>query len=94
MATFSEEKPLRPLVGEVLKILHKFRLVDIVVDEKGRVTQSSNLTILNLWLVWRGPLREDRLAIEILAMQAAVGLLGLWIRHSLALLLFTVDNRF
>ena len=94
VATFAEEKPLRPVVGEALKILDKLKLVRVVTGKDGQVTQSTNLTILNLWLVWRGPLREDRLAIEILTMQSIVGLLGLWIRHSLALLLFTVDNRF
>lgn len=94
VATFTEDKPLRPVVGEVLKLLDKLRILRVAVDEKGRVTETSNFTILNLWLVWRGPLREDRLALEILAMQTFVGLLGLWVRHSLALLLFTVDNRF
>jgi UDP-N-acetylglucosamine--dolichyl-phosphate N-acetylglucosaminephosphotransferase len=94
VATFAEEKPLRPLVGEALKVLSKLRLVRVETDGKGRVTEVSNFTILNLWLVWRGPLREDRLAVEILIMQTICGLAGLWIRHSLALLLFTVDNRF
>lgn len=94
VATFADEKPLKPLVGDVLKILHKLKLLRVVVDKSGRVTETSNLTILNLWLVWRGPLREDRLAMEILAMQTACGLAGLWIRHSLASLLFTADNRF
>jgi UDP-N-acetylglucosamine--dolichyl-phosphate N-acetylglucosaminephosphotransferase len=94
VATFAEEKPLRPVVGEVLKVLAKLRLVRVETDGKGRVTETSNFTILNLWLVWRGPLREDRLAVEILIMQTICGLAGLWIRHSLALLLFTVDNRF
>lgn len=94
VATFSEEKPLRPVVGEALKVLSKLRLVRAETDGKGRVIEVSNFTILNLWLVWRGPLREDRLAVEILIMQTLCGLAGLWIRHSLALLLFTVDNRF
>ena len=94
VATFSEEKPLRPIIGEVLKMLHKIKLLRVEVNEKGRVTETTNLTILNLWLFWRGPLKEDRLAIEILTMQSAVGLTGLWVRHSLALLLFTSDNRF
>jgi UDP-N-acetylglucosamine--dolichyl-phosphate N-acetylglucosaminephosphotransferase len=94
VATFSEDKPLRPIVGEVLKVLHKLKLLRVQTDERGRVTVTSNFTILNLWLVWRGPMREDRLAIEILVMQTVVGLLGLWVRHSLALVLFTVDNRF
>lgn len=94
VASFTPDKPLRPIVGEALKVLHTLHLVRVKVDEGGRVVETSNLTILNLWLVWRGPLREDRLAMEILAMQTACGLLGLWIRHSLALLLFTTDNRF
>jgi UDP-N-acetylglucosamine--dolichyl-phosphate N-acetylglucosaminephosphotransferase len=94
VATFAEEKPLRPVVGEALKVLSKLHLVRVETDGKGRVTETSNFTILNLWLVWRGPLREDRLAVEILIMQTICGLAGLWIRHSLALLLFTADNRF
>lgn len=94
VATFSADKPLRPVVGEVLKLLHKLRLLRVETDADGRVTETSNFTILNLWLVWRGPLKEDRLAVEILIMQTACGLLGLWVRHSLALLLFAADNRF
>lgn len=94
VAVFSKEKPLNRTIGGVLKILHALKLVRVSVDETGRVTESSNLTILNLWLVWRGPLREDRLALEILVVQTACGLTGLWIRHSLARMLFAMDNRF
>ena len=94
VATFAEEKPLRPVVGEALKVLAKLRLVRVETDGKGRVTETSNFTILNLWLVWRGPLREDRLAVEVLIMQTICGLAGLWVRHSLALVLFSADNRF
>jgi len=94
VATFTDEKPLRPLVGKALKILHQMKLLRIKDDGKGRVVESTNFTILNLWLVWRGPLREDRLAMEILVMQSLIGVLGLIARHRLALLLFTVDNRF
>ena len=94
VATFTDEKPLRPLVGKAMKILHQMKLLRIQVDGKGRVIESTNFTILNLWLVWREPLREDRLAVEILVMQSLIGALGLIVRHRLALLLFTVDNRF
>lgn len=92
-ATFTEDKPLKRKVGEVLKILHVLRLLDVETDEQGTVISTTNFTILNLWLVWRGPKREDRLAIEILAMQVVVGLLGLMIRHKLALIVFSHDNR-
>lgn len=94
VVTFTDERPLRPAIAEIFKILHKIRLVNVSVNDEGRVVEMTNLTILNLWLVWRGPLKEDRLAIEILALQTVIGLFGLWVRHSLALLLFTVDNRF
>lgn len=52
----------------------------------------SNLTLLNLWLVWRGPLREDRLAKEVMCLQFVIGMMGLFIRHRLALLIFKEDN--
>lgn len=94
IATFTEDKPLNPIVGQVMKVLDALKLLRIETDETGRVTSCTNFTILNLWLVWRGPLREDRLAMELLLMQAAVGVTGLWVRHELALLMFTVDNRF
>ncbi|CAK4033401.1 probable UDP-N-acetyl-glucosamine-1-P transferase Alg7 [Lecanosticta acicola] len=94
VAVFPKEKALNPIVGQVLKLLHRVKVVRVGVDETGRVTESSNLTVLNLWLVWRGPLREDRLAVEILAMQTACGLAGLFIRHRLASMLFAADNRF
>ena len=94
VATFTEERPLSPVVGKALRVLQRVKLLRVQVDSKGRVTEATNFTILNLWLVWRGPLHEERLALEILAIQTAVGLLGLWARHSMALLLFTTDNRF
>jgi UDP-N-acetylglucosamine--dolichyl-phosphate N-acetylglucosaminephosphotransferase len=94
VARFEPEKPLKPLVGEVLKLLNVVKLVWVSVDETGRVQESSNMTLINLWLVWRGPLREDRLATELLVLQMSCGLVGLWIRHSLARLLFAMDNRF
>jgi len=86
-------KPLRPMVQTVLKILHKLRLVRVEEDPKtGEVLRCTNLTLLNLWLVWFGPLREDRLALHILAAQGVLGLAGLWVRHRLALWVFSSDN--
>ncbi|KAI9693023.1 MAG: tunicamycin resistance protein [Bathelium mastoideum] len=91
MADFTQ-KPLRPPVEVVLNMMGKLRLLKVEKNEEGRVVRSSNFTIINLWLVWFGPMREDKLAMGLLAMQAAVGLFGLWVRHSLALLVFTADN--
>lgn len=85
-------EPLRSPIAETLKLLHRLRLLDVEVDDKGQVLSSSNFTLINLWLVWFGPMREDRLAMGLLAFQFLVGVLGLFIRHRMALLVFSTDN--
>ena len=87
------EKPPSRAVKRVLTILGKLHLLQVDVNPKGEIVETSNFTILNLWLVWFGPMREDHLAISILAMQTAVGLSGLFVRHKLALWIFQQDNR-
>ncbi|KAH8202576.1 hypothetical protein TruAng_003287 [Truncatella angustata] len=87
------KKQPKPLVATAIRILGKLRLLRVTEDkETGKILETTNFTILNLWLVWRGPLREDWLAWEITAMQIAVGLFGLFVRHRLALLVFREDN--
>ncbi|KAI0132699.1 glycosyl transferase family 4-domain-containing protein [Xylariales sp. AK1849] len=88
-----EDKQPRPLIASGLRLLAKLKLLRVTEDkETGRIVETSNFTILNLWLTWRGPLREDRLAWEITALQTALGLFGLFVRHRLALLVFREDN--
>ncbi|KAK0718110.1 glycosyl transferase family 4-domain-containing protein [Lasiosphaeria miniovina] len=82
----------RPPVAWALKLLGRLHLLAVLLDDAGNFVETSNFTILNLWLVWRGPMREDRLAKEITAMQMAVGLFGLFVRHRLALFIFDSDN--
>lgn len=82
----------RPLVALGLRLLAKLRLLKVVTDDEGRLVETSNFTLLNLWLVWRGPLREDRLATEITLLQLGLGLFGLFARHKLALVVFKEDN--
>lgn len=89
---WSPERQPHPIVGQGLTLLGKLHLLQVTKDEKGLFIETSNFTILNLWLVWRGPLREDRLAWEITGLQAGFGLLGLFVRHKLALLVFKEDN--
>lgn len=84
--------PLRKEVQAVMKLMHRLRLLRITTDKEGSVTSSTNFTLINLFLVWFGPLREDMLCLGLLALQAAVGALGLLIRHRLALFVFTQDN--
>ena len=82
----------KPYVARVLRLLARLRLVYLKEDQHGNFVEMSNLTILNLWLVWRGPMKEQRLAVEITALQTVLGLLGLFVRHRLALLVFKEDN--
>ncbi|KAI9045854.1 UDP-N-acetylglucosamine--dolichyl-phosphate N-acetylglucosaminephosphotransferase [Aspergillus affinis] len=85
--------PPSPLVATALDLLHSLRLVRVTKNEKGQIMESTNLTILNLWLVWWGPMREDRLALSMVIVQFVCGLFGLFVRHCLALLVFREDNR-
>ncbi|KAF7859699.1 hypothetical protein EAF04_008778 [Stromatinia cepivora] len=85
-------QPPKPHQAALLHLLHKLHLLSLKFNKEGKITESSNFTLLNLWLVWFGPRREDRLALEILAMQGVCGLFGLFVRHRLALLIFQSDN--
>lgn len=68
-------------------------LISLKKNDRNQIVESSNLTILNLWLIWFGPMKEDRLASCILGVQIITGFLGLFIRHELALWVFRQDNR-
>ncbi|KAL2857500.1 glycosyl transferase family 4-domain-containing protein [Aspergillus pseudodeflectus] len=85
--------PPSPLIATALELLHWLRLARIRKNEQGEIVESSNLTILNLWLIWMGPMREDRLALSMVGVQIVCGFFGLFVRHCLALLVFTTDNR-
>jgi len=84
--------PPKPIISIGLKLLHQLHLLRVTTNQDGQITETTNLTLLNLWLVWFGPKREDRLAIEISGMQVLVGLLGLFVRHNFALWIFESDN--
>lgn len=86
------QRPLKRPVEQVLKLLHVLRLLRVETNDEGRVVESSNFTLLNLWLVWFGPMREDKLAMGVLAFQTSCGLIGLFVRHRLALWVFAQDN--
>ncbi|KAK9471123.1 glycosyl transferase family 4-domain-containing protein [Dipodascopsis tothii] len=58
----------------------------------GTVRSASNMTLINLVLTKTGPLREDRLAAALLAIQAASCVTGLVFRHTAAVLIFGRDN--
>ena len=94
VTTWPAERPPSKMPTAVFLILHRMKLIQVEIDPNtNRITSTSNLTLINLWLVWRGPLREDRLCHELLLLQTACGLLGLFVRHTMALLIFSADNR-
>ncbi|KAL3246847.1 hypothetical protein ABHI18_012601 [Aspergillus niger] len=84
--------PPSPLVATALNLLHTLRLVRVTKNEQGQIVESTNFTILNLWLVWAGPMKENQLAWSMVAVQTFCGLAGLFVRHRLALLVFREDN--
>ncbi|GAM37060.1 Alg7 homolog [Talaromyces pinophilus] len=85
--------PPSPLIATALHLLHRLRLVGIKTNENGEITESTNLTLLNLWILWFGPMKEDRLALSIVLLQTVCGLIALFVRHQMALLVFPADNR-
>jgi UDP-N-acetylglucosamine--dolichyl-phosphate N-acetylglucosaminephosphotransferase len=89
---WTADRQPRKVIGWGLRVLGQLRLLKVVMDGEGRFVETSNFTVLNLWLVWRGPLREDRLALEMTVAQVVLGLFGLFVRHRLALLVFKEDN--
>ncbi|CAL8580808.1 tunicamycin resistance protein [Xanthoria parietina] len=88
-------RPPGKILTAVLKVLASLPipLLAIKKDDRGNVISSTNLTVLNLWLVWFGPQREDKLATGIIGAQFLVGIVALFTRHKLALLVFREDNR-
>jgi UDP-N-acetylglucosamine--dolichyl-phosphate N-acetylglucosaminephosphotransferase len=94
VTSYPAERPPSELQSMALKSLARMRLLEIEIDPRtDKIKSSTNFTLLNLWLVWFGPMREDRLAYGLLAMQSGVGLFGLFVRHRMALWIFSLDNR-
>lgn len=94
---WTPEKQPRAYAAPVMRLLAKLHLLHVTYRKDEKTGQelfdtSSNMTIINLWLVTRGPMHERRLAWELSAMQLLVGLLGLVVRHKMALFLFREDN--
>lgn len=89
-ATFRQ--PLPAPVAAGVRFLGRIRMLDVEVDKDGELVSCSNFTLINLWLVWFGPMKEERVALGLLVAQMCVGLMGLFVRHRMALLVFTADN--
>lgn len=87
-----KENPPRQFFKPVLRFLYFFKLIDLELDEKNEIVSCSNMTMINLILVWFGPTREDKLCNKILLIQFTIGLFALFARHFVGTLLFGSDN--
>lgn len=96
MVKWTPEIQPRAFAAPALRLMGQLGLLRVIYgkDESGKeiFVESSNMTIINLWLVYRGPMHERRLAWELSIMQMVVGLMGLVLRHTVALFLFKEDN--
>lgn len=66
----------------ILVIAEKIGLVKLEREE-GEVRRSTNLTILNLVLIWRGEMREDRLCKELIGIQVLGSVVGFVVRYGM-----------
>lgn len=87
-----KQHPPNKQVVMLLKTLAFFRLIVITVDENGELVDCNNMTLINFFLIWYGPMREDTLCYTICAFQLVVGLLSLCLRHAIGALIFGHDN--
>jgi UDP-N-acetylglucosamine--dolichyl-phosphate N-acetylglucosaminephosphotransferase len=93
-STADFERPPTKLQRLLLNVLERLYLVRLTRHAStGEILSSSNLTLLSVLLVRLGPMREDVLAITVMAIQATFGIAGFLVRHRLARLVFTDDNR-
>jgi len=91
-ATFEDAPPSR-LASLILKTLAYLRLVCITTDEKGAITSTTNLTILNVLLVLFGPRTEKTLVQLTIATQLVGSFLAFVVRYGLAGLVYDGDRR-
>lgn len=90
-ADFTNKAPNRIVTG-VLKTMSNLNLIYLECDKHGNITHCSNMTLINLVLVWFGPLREDKLCYTILLMQFSIGIAAIAARHAIGSMVFGNDN--
>ena len=74
----------RPSGLIILRILESLGLVEVHRDPKsGIMTECSNLTIINLILVYSGPMREDAVARRVMLIQVLGSLFAFVFRYLL-----------
>lgn len=84
-------EPPKAFFKPILRVLHKLKLIDLEF-EGDKIVSCTNMTLINLALVWFGPMREDKLCNLLLVLQFFIGIAAVLTRHALGLLLFGHDN--
>ena len=63
------ETPLSTLTAVVLRVFSTLGLIEVSVNAETGRTETTNLTILNVFLVRLGPMREDKLVKVLISTQ-------------------------
>eukprot|EP00106_Octopus_bimaculoides_P007075 XP_014774517.1 PREDICTED: UDP-N-acetylglucosamine--dolichyl-phosphate N-acetylglucosaminephosphotransferase-like isoform X2 [Octopus bimaculoides] len=89
-----ERNQIKPLGWIMLKVLSLFRLIQLnemkSKNSKGTVIECNNLTLLNLVLVYTGPLHERSLVLILLSIQIFCSLIAFFIRYQVAKIFYDV----
>lgn len=90
--SFGPLKTEYKLGTKLISLMAFFGLIAVKRNKKHEITEFSNLTIINLTLVWYGPMREDKLCLMIMGVQLIVGLSMIVVRHTVGPWMFGYDN--
>lgn len=66
----------------ILRLLSMFGLVHLRYSHAGEITATSNLTLISCILVICGPIREDKLTVVVMGVQAGCSVLAFGIRYA------------
>jgi len=96
-STASEKQfpaPPSRLSALVLRTLGKLGLTELTIDPNtGVITNTTNLTILNVLLLLLGPMNEKRLVQVLMCSQVCGSIFAFFIRYGLAWLVYDGDRR-
>ncbi|CCE86721.1 Piso0_005228 [Millerozyma farinosa CBS 7064] len=94
--SFGEAKNLSTLQKAILSILKKLHVLIVEPsnpeDDSSNSLKFSNMTLINLALVWFGPMKEDTLCLVLLSFQFVLGIILIIVRHTLGPWLLGYDN--
>ncbi|KAH9925429.1 N-acetylglucosaminephosphotransferase [Epithele typhae] len=92
-AEFKEKRP-SALSSAILRVLAALGLVELAFDEQtGAIASTTNLTILNVFLLRLGPMREDSLTRVLISTQVCGSLVAFFVRYGLAGLVYDGNRR-